>query len=181
MGALDTAVRSGRALYAGISSYSPEQTRKASAILREMGTPCLIHQPVYNMFNRWIEQGLLNTLNEEGIGCIAFSPLAQGLLTERYLKGIPKDSRAGKPNTFLKRDQVTDEKLSRVRKLADIARGRNQSVAQLAVAWVLRHPGMTSALIGASKTSQIEDCVGALEKLEFSRDEIHAIDMALSE
>ena len=180
MGALDSAVRAGKALYAGISSYSPEQTRKASTILRQMGTPCLIHQPVYNMFNRWIEQGLLGALNEEGIGCIVFSPLAQGLLTERYLKGIPRDSRAAKPYSFLKRDQVTEEKLARVQALAEIARARGQSVAQMAVAWVLRHPGMTSALIGASKVSQIEDCVSALEKLEFSGDELRAIDNALT-
>ena len=180
MGALDHAVRSGKALYAGISSYTPEQTRKASAILRAMGTPCLIHQPVYNMFNRWIEQGLLDALHDEGIGCIAFSPLAQGLLTNRYLEGIPKDSRAAKPHGFLKRDHVTEEKIGRVRKIAEIARARGQSVAQLAVAWVLRHPGMTSALIGASKVSQIEDCVAALEKLDLSREELRAIDAALS-
>ncbi len=180
MGALDSAVRAGKALYAGISNYSPEQTRKAARILREMGTPCLIHQPVYSMFNRWVEQGLLNALGEEGIGCIAFSPLAQGLLTDRYLKGIPRDSRAAKPYSFLKRDQVTDEIRTRVQALGEIAKGRGQSLAQMAIAWVLRHPGMTSALIGASKVSQIEDCVAALEKLEFSADELRSIDAALS-
>ncbi len=180
MGALDSAVRAGKALYAGISNYSPEQTRKAARILREMGTPCLIHQPVYSMFNRWVEQGLMNALGEEGIGCIAFSPLAQGLLTDRYVKGIPRDSRAAKPYSFLKRDQVTDEVRTRVQALGEIAKGRGQSLAQMAIAWVLRHPGMTSALIGASKVSQIEDCVAALEKLEFTGEELRSIDAALS-
>lgn len=180
LGALDQIVRSGKALYAGISSYSAEQTKRAAAIMRKLGTPCLIHQPVYNMFNRWIEPELLDTLTDEGIGCIVFSPLAQGLLTDRYLKGIPRGSRASKPHGFLKKDQVTEEKLSSVRKLNEIAKTRGQSLAQMAVAWVLRHPGMTSALIGASRVSQIEDCVKALEKLEFTSDELRAIDGILN-
>jgi L-glyceraldehyde 3-phosphate reductase len=178
--ALDYLVRSGRALYAGISSYSPEMTRRASQILKELGTPCLIHQPYYNMFGRWVEDGLLNMLAEEGIGCIAFSPLAQGLLTDRYLAEIPEDSRAAKPHGFLKRDQVTEDKLAKVRQLNKIAVARGQKMAQLAIAWVLRHPGMTSALIGASRISQVEDCVGALNNLSFSMEELQQIDAILA-
>jgi L-glyceraldehyde 3-phosphate reductase len=180
MMALDYLVRSGRALYAGISSYSPEMTRRASQILKELGTPCLIHQPYYNMFGRWVEDGLLNVLAEEGIGCIAFSPLAQGLLTDRYLVEIPVDSRAAKPHGFLKRDQVTEDKLAKVRQLNKIAVARGQKMAQLAIAWVLRHPGMTSALIGASRISQVEDCVGALNNLSFSTEELQQIDAILA-
>ncbi len=176
MSALDQAVRQGKALYAGISNYSPEQTQRAARILRELGTPCLIHQPSYSIFNRWIEDGLLATLEQEGIGCIVFSPLAQGLLTNRYIDGIPADSRAAKPNTFLKRDQVTEEKLARVQKLRLLAKERGQSLAQMAIAWVLRHPVMTSALVGASKVSQVEDSVGALQKLDFSAEELKTID-----
>jgi len=176
MGALDYIVRSGRALYAGISNYSPEQTRQAAAILRRLGTPCLIHQPVYNMFNRWVEGGLLETLRNEGIGCIVFSPLAQGLLTNRYLKGIPKDSRAAKPVGFLRREQVTEEVLSKVKRLDTLAHDRGQSLAQMAIAWVLRHQAVTSALIGTSKVSQLEDCVRSLDRLEFSAEELSAID-----
>lgn len=179
MGALDQIVRSGKALYAGISSYSAEQTKKASSILRELGTPCLIHQPVYHMFNRWIEDGLLNVLEEEGIGCIVFSPLAQGLLTDRYLKGIPEGSRASKPHGFLKADQITEEKLARVRALNEIARKRNQTLAQMSIAWVLRHKTMTSALIGASRVSQIEDAVAALQAPEFTSAELGEIDKIL--
>jgi L-glyceraldehyde 3-phosphate reductase len=179
MGALDYIVRSGRALYAGISSYTPEQTRKASTILRSLGTPCLIHQPVYSMFGRWVEDGLLPVLEEEGMGAIAFSPLAQGQLTDRYLNGIPDDSRAGKTNTFLKREQITEEKVSIIRKLNDIARRRGQTLAQMAIAWVLRHPQMTSALIGASKVSQIEDDIAALRNLTFSPEELKEIDQVL--
>jgi L-glyceraldehyde 3-phosphate reductase len=181
MGALDYIVRSGRALYAGISSYNPDQTRQAAAILRRLGTPCLIHQPVYNMFNRWVEPELLDVLGSEGIGCIVFSPLAQGLLTDRYLKGIPKDSRAAKPHGFLRRDQVTDEKLAKVRRLNAVAGSRGQSLAQMAIAWVLRHPTVTSALIGTSKISQLEDCLKALERPEFSADELNTIDAILNE
>lgn len=180
MVALDHIVRSGKALYAGISSYDAERTKRASVILRDLGTPCLIHQPVYHMFNRWIEGDLLRVLDEEGIGCIVFSPLAQGLLTDRYLKGIPPDSRAGKPHGFLKPNHVTDEKIAKVQALNGIARRRNQSIAQLAIAWVLRHKGVTSALIGASRVSQIEDCVAALERPDFSADELAAIEQVLS-
>ncbi len=176
MGALDFAVRSGRALYAGISSYKPEQTQKAAAILRALGTPCVLHQPSYSMLNRWVEDGLLEALDREGIGCIAFSPLAQGLLTNRYLEGIPDDSRAAKPHGFLKREQVTAERLQTVRQLGELAARRGQTLAQMAVAWVLRHPGMTSALVGASRMSQIRDSVGALKNLTFTADELARID-----
>lgn len=179
MGALDFAVRSGRALYAGISSYNPEQTRRAAGILRQMGTPCLIHQPVYNMFNRWIEGDLLNALKEEGMGCIAFSPLAQGLLSGRYLEGIPHDSRAGKPDGFLRPQHVTEEKLAKVRALQAVARRRNQTIAQLALTWVLRHPGMTSALIGASSVGQIEENVAAASAPALSEAELTEIDRLL--
>lgn len=179
MMALDYAVRSGRALYVGISTYSPEQTREAARILRQLGTPCLIHQPAYNMFNRWVEDGLLDTLDELGIGCIAFSPLAQGLLTNKYIGGIPSDSRAAKPSGALKQDQVSEGRLGRVRKLGELAQQRGQTLAQMSIAWVLRHPGMTSALIGASRVSQVEDCVGALDNLSFSAAELATIDSIL--
>lgn len=176
MGALDQIVRSGKAIYVGISSYSAEQTRQAAAILKSLGTPCVIHQPAYNMFNRWVEEGLIDALRDEGIGCIAFSPLAQGLLTNRYLNGIPTDSRAGKPNTFLQRDQVTDDKLGQVRRLNDLAQARGQTLAQMALAWVLRHPEMTSVVIGASKVAQIEDAVGTLGNLTLSSNELETIE-----
>ena len=179
MSALDQAVRQGKALYAGISNYQPEQTRQAAQILRELGTPCLIHQPLYSMFNRWIEDGLLNALEDEGIGCIAFSPLAQGMLSNKYLQGIPEDSRAAKPHGFLKQDQITDERLRQIRALNDIAQARGQSLAQMAIAWVLRHPGMTSALVGTSTVKQVEDNVAALDHLDFSSDEIEAIENIL--
>ena len=158
MQALDQIVRSGKALYAGISSYTADQTRQAARILRELGTPCLIHQPSYSMFNRWIEDGLLAVLNEEGIGCIPFSPLAQGILTNKYLNGIPRNSRAAKPHGFLKREQVTEEKLGKVRKLSELAKARGQTMAQMALAWVLRCKEVTSALIGAS--SKAARCTG---------------------
>jgi len=180
MGALDYAVRSGKALYAGISSYSPEQTRQAAAILRALGTPCLIHQPSYNMFNRWIENGLLAVLREEGIGCIVFSPLAQGLLTDRYLDGIPADSRAGKPHGFLRPAHITEEKLVKVRRLNTLAQARGQTMAQLALAWVLRHPEVTSALIGASRVEQIEDAVATLQKPMLSPEELQTIEEILA-
>jgi len=180
MGALDHAVRSGKALYAGISSYTPEQTRQAAGILKALGTACLIHQPKYSMFNRWIENGLLAVLREEGIGCIAFSPLAQGLLTDRYLSGIPADSRAAKPHGFLKREEVTAATLAKVRRLSDIARARGQSLAQMALAWVLRHPEVTSALIGASRVAHIEDAVSALANRRFAGEELQAIDGILA-
>lgn len=179
MAALDHVVRQGKALYAGISSYTPEQTSQASRILRELGTPCLIHQPSYNMFNRWIEDGLLDVLEEEGIGCIVFSPLSQGLLTDKYLTGIPADSRAAKPHGFLRPEQVTGEKVSKARKLNEIAQARGQTLAQMALAWVLRHPGMTSALVGASRVSHIEDNVAALANLDFSEEELQMIEEIL--
>ncbi len=181
MGALDYIVRSGRALYVGISTYSPEQTRQAAAILRELGTPCLIHQPRYNMLDRWVEDGLLDVLTEEGIGCIAFSPLAQGILTNKYLGGIPDDSRGAiYENQLHWGDKVSQERIAKVVKLNEIAAARGQTMAQMAVAWVLRQPALTSALIGASKVSQIEDIVGALANLSFSDDELAAIDGILA-
>lgn len=181
MMALDFAVRSGRALYVGISTYSPEQTREAARILAELGTPCLIHQPACNMFNRWVEDGLLDTLGELGIGCIAFSPLAQGLLSNKYLGGVPGDSRAAKPHGALNRDQVSERRLGMVRELNAIAEARGQTLAQLAIAWVLRHPTMTSALVGASRVSQVEDDVAALANLSLSADELAAIEAILKD
>ncbi len=175
IGALDTAVRSGRALYAGISSYSPERTREAAAILRDLGTPVLIHQPSYSLLNRWIENELLGVLDEEGIGSIVFSPLAQGMLTDKYLDGIPAGSRAAQ-NRFLKREFLTEETLAHVRALNEVARRRGQSLAQMAIAWVLRDPRVTSALIGASSVAQLEDTVAALDNLAFSDDELAEID-----
>ncbi len=180
MGALDYTVRSGRALYVGISSYTPEQTREASRILKSLGTPCLIHQPVYSMFNRWVEDGLLDILREEGIGCIPFSPLAQGLLTDKYLKGIPEGSRASKAHGFLKAKQITPDKLAKVKKLNALAKARGQTLAQLALAWVLRHDTVTSALIGASSVAQIEDAVGTINNLEMSQDELKRIEKILA-
>lgn len=180
MGALDTAVRSGRALYAGISNYNPEQTREAARILKELGTPCLIHQPSYSMFNRWIEDGLLDVLGEEGIGGIVFSPLAQGLLTDKYLDGIPADSRAGKDHGFLRPEHVTDERIAKVRQLRTLAQARGQTIAQLALAWAIRHAAVTSVLIGASKVSHIDDAVGAMANRAFSADELQAIEAILA-
>ena len=180
MGALDQIVKGGKALYAGISSYSAEQTRQAVQILKRSGTACLIHQPRYSMFDRWVEPDLIPVLREEGIGGIAFSPLAQGLLTDRYLHGIPEDSRANKPHGFLKREQITEEKLSQIRRLNEIANKRGQTLAQMALAWVLRHPEMTSALIGASRVSQIEDAVSALNNLDFGKEELESIDRVLA-
>jgi L-glyceraldehyde 3-phosphate reductase len=177
--ALDYAVRSGRALYAAISNYPADKAREASQILKSLGTPCLIHQPVYNMFNRWVEDGLLQTLKEEGIGCISFSPLAQGLLTDRYLGGIPEGSRASKAHGFLKPAHITDDKITKVQSLNAIAQQRGQTLAQMALAWVLRHETMTSVLIGASKVSQIEDAVGMLDKVEFSSAELQEIENIL--
>jgi len=180
MRALDYVVRSGRALYVGISNYPADKTREAAKMLRELGTPCLIHQPVYSMFNRWIEPELLNTLKEEGIGCIPFSPLAQGLLTNKYLSGIPEGSRASKAHGFLKPAHITDDKLAKVNKLNEIAQSRRQTLAQMALAWVLRHESMTSVLIGASKVEQIEDAVGTLNRLDFSSDELQQIELILN-
>jgi L-glyceraldehyde 3-phosphate reductase len=175
LGALDSAVRQGKALYAGVSSYSHERTREAAAILRELGTPLLIHQPSYSMLNRWIEPDLLEVLDDEGIGCIVFSPLGQGMLTEKYLDGVPADSRAAQ-DRFLKRDFLSDENLARVRALAQIAQRRGQSLAQLAVAWTLRDARVTSALIGASSVEQLEQNVAALEQLGFDDAELDEID-----
>jgi L-glyceraldehyde 3-phosphate reductase len=180
MGALDHIVRSGKALYAGVSNYPGPLMKQASKILRDLGTPCLIHQPSYSMLNRWVEKDLLGVLAEEGIGCISFSPLAQGLLTNKYLGGIPEDSRAAKAHGFLKREQVSEETLAKVRKLDVLAKARSQTLAQMALAWVLRHPGMTSALIGASRISQIEDAVGTLDRLGFTPEELAAIDRILA-
>ncbi|HEY3500923.1 MAG TPA: L-glyceraldehyde 3-phosphate reductase [Polyangiaceae bacterium] len=179
LGALAHVVRSGKALYAGISNYPAELARKAIPMLRELGAPCLIHQPSYSMLNRWVEQDLLRVLAEEGVGCIAFSPLAQGLLTNRYLGGIPGDSRAAAAHGFLKSDQVTPDTLSKVRNLDALARERGQTLAQMALAWVLRHPTLTSALIGASRIAQIEDAVHALDHAGFSEEELRTIDRIL--
>ncbi len=181
MGALDHAVRSGKALYAGVSNYSPEQLEQAAALLQGLGTPCLIHQPAYNMFNRRPEEGLLQALARAQVGCIAFSPLAQGLLTDKYLGGIPEGSRASKGQGALKPAQITEERLAKVRALNQLASGRGQSLAQLALAWVLRHPGMTSALIGASRVGQLEDAAGALKNLRLSAEELRAIDTILGQ
>ncbi|MFN2134544.1 MAG: aldo/keto reductase [Candidatus Promineifilaceae bacterium] len=182
MGALDFIVRSGRALYAGISSYSPEQTREAARILRELGTPCLIHQPRYNMFDRWIEDGLLDVLEEEGIGCIPFSPLAQGILTNKYLDKIPVGSRAEKyDGEFFWGDAVTADRIAKVGKLNEIAKARGQNMAQLAIAWTLRSNLITSALIGASRPEQIEDVVMALDNLDLSEEEQAAIESILAQ
>jgi L-glyceraldehyde 3-phosphate reductase len=175
MGALDTAVRSGRALYAGISSYSAQHTEKAAAILHSMGTPLLIHQPSYSMLNRWIEGGLLDILGTEGIGCIAFSPLAQGMLTDRYLDGIPADSRASR-GTSLSTSLLTEENLRHVRALTEIARTRGQTLAQLALAWALRDSRVTSVLVGASSVEQLEQNVATVDRLALSPDELSAID-----
>lgn len=179
MGALDLIVRQGKALYVGVSNYNAEQTKKAAEILKRLGTPFVINQPRYNMFDRWIEDGLQDVLKEEGIGSIAFVPLAQGLLTNKYLNGIPKDSRAAGPSKFLNNKDITEEKLSKVNKLNELAESRHQSLAQMAIAWVLREGRVTSALIGASKVSQIEDNVAALNHLEFSKEELNTIDEIL--
>lgn len=181
LGALDSIVRGGRALYAGISNYPPDTARRAAEILRSLGTPCLIHQPAYNMFHRWVEDGLLSTLEEEGIGCIAFSPLAQGLLTDKYLDGIPEGSRASKPHGFLRPEHITDDKLDKVRRLNELAGERGQTLAQLALLWILRHPAMTSVLIGASRVPQIDDAVAALKHPDLSQDELNQIEQILAE
>jgi L-glyceraldehyde 3-phosphate reductase len=179
MGALDQIVRSGKALYAGISSYGPAQTAEAMKILRKMGTPLLIHQPSYNMFDRWVEDGLLDVLEKGGVGCIVFSPLAQGLLTNRYLNGIPEGSRANRRIAYLNANDVTPDIVTKVRKLDVIAQKRNQTMAQMALAWILRKPAITSALVGASSPEQIEDSINALKNLEFSFEELRAIDEVL--
>lgn len=176
MGALDQIVRSGKALYVGISQYSAEETSKAATILNDLGTPCLIHQPNYNIFDRWIEGGLLKELDEKGIGCIVFSPLAQGLLTNKYIDTIPNDSRAGKEGTFLDKSAITIELRNKIKALDQIAKERNQTLAQMSIAWVLRKKAVTSALIGASSVSQIEDCLKCVDNLEFSQEELNRID-----
>lgn len=178
MGALDHLVRSGKALYVGISQYDSIRTSQASSVLKEMGTPCLIHQPRYNIFDQWIEGGLLDTLRQEGIGSIVFSPLAQGLLTDRYLKGIPEDSRIKKDGRFLREDKV-HEHLDMIVKLNEIAKKRNQSLAQMAIAWVLRKEEVNSALIGASRVNQIEEVCKALDNLSFTDEELAGIDAVL--
>jgi L-glyceraldehyde 3-phosphate reductase len=175
MGALDQAVRSGKALYVGISSYGPEKTREAARILADQGTPFIIHQPSYSMLNRWVEDGLLDVLDDIGIGCIVFSPLAQGLLTNRYLDGVPAGSRATAGDSF-DMEMLSDENLSRVRSLHEVASRRGQTLAQMAISWVLRDPRVTSALIGASRWTQIEDALGALDNIEFTPDELEQID-----
>jgi L-glyceraldehyde 3-phosphate reductase len=179
MGALDQAVRQGKALYAGISQYSPEGTAQAASILKDLGTPCLIHQPKYSMFERWIEDGLTDVLEREGIGCIAFSPLAQGLLTDKYLTGIPPGSRASKPHGFLRPEHVTEEKIEQVRRLKQIAEARGQTLAQMALCWVLRRPVVTSALIGASSVRQLDDNLDALKGPALTDDELTRIDAIL--
>ena len=180
MGALDAAVRAGKALYAGISSYDAEQTSRAASILRDLGTPLLIHQPSYSMLNRWIEDELLDTLAEEGIGCIAFSPLAQGMLTDKYLEGIPEGSRASRDDT-LSPDLITDEALGKIRALQEIAAGRGQSLAQMALAWTLRDPRVTSTVVGASSVAQLEENVAALEHPDFTAEELAEIDRFATE
>ncbi len=176
MSTLDTAVKQGKAIYAGISNYKPEQTTEAAKILRRLGPPCLIHQPRYSMFDRWVEDGLLDVLEKEGIGCICFSPLAQGLLTDKYLKGIPKNSRAAKPHGFLKREQITEQVLKKTSKLNDVAKKRGQSLAQMALAWVLRDKRVTSVLVGASRVEQLEQNIACLNNLSFTSEELASID-----
>lgn len=180
MGALDLMVRQGKALYVGVSNYSAEQTTEAIRILKSLGTPMLIHQPSYSMFNRWIEDGLQDVLEENGVGSIAFSPLAQGMLTSRYLDGIPSDSRAAKPVGFLKSEHITGEKISKVKKLNEIAQNRNQSLAQMALAWVLRDNKVTSVLIGASRPSQITENIATIQNLDFSKEELEKIEQIIS-
>lgn len=179
MGALDAAVRQGKALYVGVSNYSPEQTRQAAKTLRELGTPCLIHQPRYSMLDRWVEDGLLDVLEQEGIGCIVFSPLAQGQLTDRYLNGIPEGARASKTERVWLTPDTVKENLPKVIKLNEIAERRGQKLSQMALAWVLRKPQVTSALIGASSVGQLEDNLAALDNLTFSKEELETIEKIL--
>jgi L-glyceraldehyde 3-phosphate reductase len=181
MGALDYAVRSGKALYVGISNYNAEQTKEATSILKQLGTPCLIHQAKYSMFDRWVEAGLLDVLEEKGVGLIAFSPLEQGLLTDRYLKGIPENSRASKPNSFLNPNNITPEKIQKIIQLNSIAIERNQSLAQMAVAWLLKDKRVTSVLIGASSVNQLLDNIDGLNHLNFSQEELLAIENILKQ
>ena len=179
MSALDLIVRQGKALYVGLSNYKAEEAAKAIEILRQLGTPCLIHQPKYSMFERWVEGGLLDVLEKEGVGCIPFSPLAQGLLTNKYLKGIPEDSRAAKPTGFLKQDQVTEDKLSKIRRLNELAVKRDQTLAQMALAWILKDKRVTSVLIGVSKPEQVTDSLQCFKNTWFSADELSLIEEIL--
>jgi L-glyceraldehyde 3-phosphate reductase len=179
MSALDSAVRQGKALYVGISSYSPEQTQEAAQILRQMGTPCLIHQPSYNMFDRWVEDGLLDVLDQEGIGAIVFSPLAQGQLTDRYLNGIPAGARATKTERVWLTAGEINSNSAKIHRLNDLAQKRGQKLSQMAIAWVLRKPQITSALIGASSVKQLDENLLALDKLSFSQEELDAIEAIL--
>lgn len=180
MSALDLIVRQGKALYAGISNYRPEEAEQAISILKRLGTPCLIHQPKYSMFERWVEDGLLDLLGREGVGCIPFSPLAQGLLTDKYLKGIPADSRVATSGVFLQQAHITPEKLSKIKKLNDLAEQRGQKLAQMALSWLLRDKRITSVLIGSSKPDQITDALGALDNTNFGEEELKLIDNILS-
>ncbi|TAN21759.1 MAG: L-glyceraldehyde 3-phosphate reductase [Chitinophagaceae bacterium] len=181
MSALDLIVRQGKALYAGISNYPADKAEKAVHILKQLGTPCLIHQPKYSMFVRWVEEGLLDVLEKEGVGCIPFSPLAQGLLTNKYLKGIPSDSRAAKPTGFLKESEVTEDKIKRIQKLNDLAKKRGQSLAQMALAWLLKDNRITSVLVGASRPEQLADSLKCLDNLNFSEQELEEIEKILKE
>jgi L-glyceraldehyde 3-phosphate reductase len=180
MGTLDLIVRQGKALYAGISNYQPEEAVKAIKILRDLGTPCLIHQPKYSMFERWVENGLLDLLDQEGVGCIPFSPLAQGLLTDKYLKGIPADSRAAKPHGFLQESQVNAETIVRIASLNELAISRNQTLAQMALSWLLKDPRITSVLIGASKPEQLQDSLKCLKNTKFTEQELGRIEEILA-
>lgn len=179
MMALDHVVRQGKALYVGISNYKPEEAARAIRILKELGTPCLIHQPKYSMFERWVEDGLLDVLEKEGVGCIPFSPLAQGLLTDKYLKGIPEDSRAHKPTGFLQENEITEEKIRKVRQLNELAVRRDQTLAQMALAWILRDKRITSVLIGVSRPEQLMDCLASFKNCWFTREELAEIDTIL--
>ncbi|RNI31872.1 L-glyceraldehyde 3-phosphate reductase [Rufibacter immobilis] len=179
MGALDAIVRQGKALYVGISNYETPEATRAIQILKELGTPCLIHQPKYSMFVRWVEESLLDLLEQEGVGCIPFSPLAQGLLTSKYLKGIPEGSRAAKPHGFLKEADITEERLGQIRQLHDLAQGRGQTLAQMALAWLLKDPRVTSVLIGASSPAQLADSLKCMQNTQFSQDELNQIETIL--
>lgn len=180
MSTLDLIVKQGKALYVGISSYNNEETEKAISILNRLGTPCLIHQPKYSMFDRWVEGGLLNILEREGVGCIPFSPLAQGLLSNKYINGIPKDSRAAKPSGFLKEDQITPVVLTKIQELNELAQNRNQTLAQMALSWLLKDNRITSVLVGVSKVSQLEDCLQSYKQTNFTFDELNRIESILN-
>lgn len=181
MAALDLIVRQGKALYVGISNYKPEEAKKAIDILKNLGTPCIIHQPKYSMFERWVEDGLLSLLGNEGVGCIAFSPLAQGLLTDKYLNGIPADSRVATSGVFLNESHITPEKINRINKLNDIADARGQQLAQMAISWLLKDERITSVLIGASKPLQVTEAVSAMKNISFTSEELQSIETILSE